>query len=182
MIKTNMQNTKDNSVTPVKWIAAILFRKPALLEAALTELTQVLSAIDYRSPPLAFDFTDYYQSEMGASLQRILVSFSEPGPPDQLIRVKQFATTIEQQFSSRGKRAINIDPGYLDLFKVVLASYKARGNKIYLGEGVWADPTLYFHKGGFQVFPWSFPDFKTGCYDQSLLKIRELHKNALNRR
>lgn len=167
------------SVKPVKYFAALLYRDETALTSALEQLSHAWSDIDYHSPAFAFDQTDYYQPEMGAHLKRILVSFGELVLPDRLVALKQLAGEIEQTLCIEQRRTVNIDPGYLDLFKVVLASYKARGNKIYLGDGVWADPTLYYAKGRFQTFPWSFPDFKTGTYDESLLEIRRLYKAAL---
>ena len=59
---------------------------------------------------------------------------------------------------------------------MVLASFKFQGQKIYLGSRVWADLTLYYRKGGWSVFEWTFPDFKAGLYDKTLLEIRRIYK------
>ena len=169
----------SNTVKPVKYFAAILYRDKAALETALDQLTIEWSGVDYRSSAFAFNQTDYYQSEMGTDLQRIIISFSGLALPDCLVTFKKLTDNIEQALSINFHRSVNIDPGYLDLFKVVLASHKARGNKLYLSDGVWADPTLYYEKGEFQTFPWTFPDFKDRRYDTVLLKIRKLYKEAL---
>ena len=116
---------------------------------------------------------------MGQQLQRILLSFSEPKAPDTLIEIKQLTTQLEDQFRVNNQRQLNIDPGYLDLFKVVLASNKGRGNKLYLGAGVWADMTLYYHRKTWHTFDWSFPDFKSGLYNETLLQIRTQYRQNL---
>ena len=85
---------------------------------------------------------------------------------------------IEQALSHKGNRRVNVDVGYLDLFKLVLASVKGRGNKLYLRDGVWADMTLLYQNGGFQSLPWTFPDFAAGVYNEDLRAIRDLLKAA----
>ena len=79
---------------------------------------------------------------------------------------------IEQQLSNKGKRRINLDPGYLDLSRVVLLSGKEGSHKIYLRNGVWADLVLLKDKGGYRNFPWTFPDIRTGRYDDFFLQLR----------
>lgn len=170
---------EQEGVAPVKWFIAILFKDEAVLERALSRLADSFCAIDFRSPSFPFTLTDYYQPEMGTGLRRMLASFSMLAPPDRLISLKTSTASLEKEYSREGKRAINIDPGYLDLFKVVLASFKGRGNKIYLGQGIWADFTLYYQKGAFYSFQWSFPDFKSGIYNEALKKIRDLYKRDL---
>ena len=126
---------------------------------------------------MAFDHTDFYEKEMGPGLKRKFVSFKALKNPDILVESKLVATEIELESErSAGKRAVNIDPGTLDYLKVVLASFKYQGQKIYLAKGVWADLTMYYRKGGWALFEWTFPDFKTGRYDQILLEIRSLYK------
>jgi len=83
---------------------------------------------------------------------------------------------IEQQFSNKGKRRINLDPGYLDLSRVVLLSRKEGSHKIYLRNGVWADLVLLKDKGGYRSFPWTFPDIRIGRYDEFFLQLRSEFK------
>ena len=71
---------------------------------------------------------------------------------------------------------MNIDCGYIDYDKVVLASAKYNGNKIYLDYGIWADLTLFFEKGKFYPYPWSFPDFRSGMYDAVFVEMRTRYK------
>ncbi len=165
-------------VEPVKFFAAILYSDKSRLELAREKLRLVHGEEDYISPPVPFDHTDFYQDEMGTKpLERIFISYSRLVAPDALVSAKLEADRIERELAGPdGGRTVNIDPGILDYQKVVLASFKFGGQKIYLGDGVWADLTLYYRKGGWSVFEWTFPDFKAGRYDSTLLDIRSVFK------
>ena len=91
---------------------------------------------------------------------------------DQLTDWKFLTAKIEQQLSNKGKRRINLDPGYLDLSRVVLLSGKEGSHKIYLSNGVWADLILLKDKRGYRNLPWTFPDIRTGRYNDFFLHIR----------
>jgi Domain of unknown function (DUF4416) len=165
-------------VEPVKFFVAILFSDQQMLEQAREQLRLVHGEEDYVSPPVAFDHTDFYKDEMGDKpLERIFISYRKLVAPDALVSAKLAADRIERELAGpAGGRTVNIDPGILDYHKMVLASFKFGGQKIYLGSGVWADLTLYYHKGGWSVFEWTFPDLKAGRYDSTLLEIRSLFK------
>lgn len=164
---------------PVKLIVAALYAREEILLAARDELMQAFGEIDFQSSRFPFDLTDYYAAEMGATLYRLFYSFAQLIPPQALASIKIETNRVEQMFVRAGKRTVNLDPGYLDTDKFVLASGKYHGYKIYLREGVWADMTLHYAKGHFTPLPWSFPDFQNGRYEAVFLRIRELYKKQL---
>ena len=94
--------------------------------------------------------------------------------------VKVLANKIECKFAVDGSRRVNIDPGYMDFHKLVLASVKFLGQKIYLGKGVYADPTLYYDKG-WKPYDWGFPDFRDGRYNDFLTLVRRAYRQKLRR-
>lgn len=168
--------------TPVKLIAGVLYRDERFFLEALRLLEERFSPEDYRGDPIPFDVTRYYEPEMGTGLLRRILSFDELiDPADGLVEAKLASRFMEEALMHQGKRMANIDVGYLDHHKVVLASFKERGNKIYLGSGVWADMTLFFRKGSVDPLPWSFPDFKAGLYDGNLLDIRKVYRAQMRR-
>lgn len=90
---------------------------------------------------------------------------------------------IEKRLSKSGKRRINLDPGYLDLHRVVLLSGKEGAQKIYLRNGVWADLVLLKDKGGYRDLPWTFPDLRNGRYNDFFMQVRaelKAEKNLSN--
>lgn len=169
----------DLSPAPrVKLFAGILCRDQELVERAKKALEEILGDVDYVSPARPFDFTTYYEAEMGAGLSRVFFSFERLADPADLVEIKLRTNTIEEELSGGRKRSINIDPGYLDFCKVVLASAKHGAQKIYMGRGIYADMTLLYEKGAFRPLPWCFPDFRSGRYDDILLAIRTLFKKG----
>ncbi len=170
---------KAKEGAPVKYIAAILCARGFDVERLLFPLLEErFGRIDYRGAPHPFGLTDYYQDEMGPDLSRLLVSFEPLRSPTELVATKLATAGIEEKLSEEGSRRVNVDPGYIDYFKVVLASFKEGPQKMYLGSGVYADPILLFNAGGYEPLPWTFPDFRTGVYREDFRAIRLIYKRA----
>ncbi|MCL5036800.1 MAG: DUF4416 family protein [Chloroflexi bacterium] len=162
---------------PVKFLAAILYNDEKAADEAVKKLVEIFGPVDFESSSFPFDFTDYYENEMGGPLFRKFVSFKNLRLPDFLLEAKIECARLEAGSAVDGKRTVNIDPGYIDHFKLVLASFKFGGQKIYMGGGIYADMTLWYSKGSFEPFAWSFPDFKSKRYDWLLMEIRRRYKS-----
>lgn len=164
---------------PVKLIAAILAGPGFDVDAKLLPgLEERFGRIDYRGPAHSFDGTDYYKDEMGPDLARSIVSFEPLLAPTDIVQAKLDTAAIEEDLAEEGGRRVNIDPGYMDYYKIVLASFKEGPQKIYLGEGVYADPILLFYEGEYAPLQWTFPDFKAGVYRDDFRAVRALYKKA----
>ena len=172
---------KPSPPNPVKLFIGVLYSDAERLQAARSRCEEVFGAIDYASSDYPFDVTDYYRGEMGWPIRRVFWSFAGLINPDELPRVKLTTNAIEDELAVDGGRRVNLDPGYLDYDKAVLASAKYNGQKIYLADGIYADLTLRYEKGHFYPYPWSFPDFKSGIYEKTFLRIRELYKGQMKR-
>jgi hypothetical protein len=162
----------------VQLILGVIYSDPGLLDRLEEAIEKRFGPIEARSDAFDFGETDYYQDEMGEGLKRIFYSFSDLIDPARLVDVKIESNRIEDEFALDGRRRVNVDPGYLDFYKLVLASAKFQGQKVYLGKGVYADPTLYYDKG-WKSCDWSFPDFKSGRYDEFLSGVRRSYKNKM---
>ena len=161
---------------PVKLFVGILYSDTTLLARSLEMLQELYGEIDFRSRSFNFTITDYYVAEMGKPIFRMFVSFQRLIHPRALARIKVETNGVEDRLAVDGQRKVNLDPGYMDYDKVVLASAKYNGQKVYLDEGVWADLTIHYEKGTFRPYPWSFPDFKLGTYDAVFLEMRRRYK------
>ncbi|HEY2148030.1 MAG TPA: DUF4416 family protein, partial [Pirellulales bacterium] len=69
---------------------------------------------------------------------------------------------------------LNLDPGYLTLAKLVLASTKDHAHLLYLGHGIYAEVTLYFKDGRWQHRDWTFPDYRRPDYQEFFTAARQL--------
>jgi hypothetical protein len=146
-----------------------------VLPVALEQLTARFGVIDFEGPDRPFDLTSYYEAEMGANLQRRLLAFASLRSPEELALAKLTCIEIEKSLASTQGRRVNLDIGYLDHNKLVLASVKAAGQKIYLKDGIYADLVARYAQGRYQPFAWTFPDFKDGRYDPELAELRSLY-------
>jgi len=180
-------------ITPVsgpvcKRVVAVLTAATAWDASLCAALESAFGAIDYRGPFVPFTGDTYYRDEMGDGLHRGWVSFREVRDPSALADWKHEARAVENRFrlpaadGAAGPRACNLDVGYLDPDKLVLASFKPGPFKLYLGRDVWADVILGYSRGVFTPTPWAFPDFRDGRYDKTLGVIREKLKADMRAR
>lgn len=159
---------------PIKLFIALLSSEGTHIEPALEMLCEVFGSVDFIGPTHPFDVTDYYEEEMGLNLSRRIVSFSGPHHADILVGAKLACIELEKGLSVEEKRTVNLDVGYLDHNKIVLASTKGAGQKIYLDSGIYADLAARYAHGKYNPFEWSFPDFKDGRYTEEFATLRKL--------
>ena len=171
-----MGNTRPTE--KVKLIAALISNNAALFNKARHILEKAFgNPVDFESETLDFTHTGYYNDEMGLNLKRKFFSFKRPVPLKDIEKTKLISNKIEQKFSINNKRSINIDPGYLDLAKLVLFSTKDYSHRIHAGKGIFAEVTLHFKNDTFNAWPWTYPDYRTGDYISIFNSIRERFKN-----
>ncbi len=169
------------AVDKVKLFIGILYSHDETLRRSHELLEQHYGRIDYRSESFRFDVTHYYEQEMGSNLYRMFICFQSLILPDRIARIKLETNAIEDALAINGQRTVNLDCGYMDYFKVVLASTKFAGPKIYLSDGIYADMTLRYEKGQFYPYDWTFADFKLGRYDRFFRIAREKYKIELRK-
>ena len=172
---------KPSQPPPVKLVCGLLYSDEERLQRARELLEIRFGPIDYKSRVFPFDITNYYEDEMGAPIFRLFYSFRDLIHPKELARIKIECNEIEDELAVEGKRKVNLDPGYMDYDKLVLASAKYNAHKIYLDFGIWADLTLTYRRGRFIPSEYAFPDFKTGMYEKDLLFIRARYKGQLRK-
>jgi len=162
---------------PVILFCGLIAAGEAVLHRALEPLRARFGGILLRSAILPFDFTDYYESEMGGGLVRQFVAFEEEIDPGCLAAIKLETNRLEQQLAEEAgnvsqRRTVNLDPGYVTPDKVVLATTKNYAHRIYLSNGIYAEVTLNFGKGTVRTFEWTYPDYRTAMAAEFFLAVR----------
>lgn len=160
---------------PVKLVIALIFKDETVLNTALGLLHRKFGDFDFQSENILFAYTDYYQKEFGTNLKRKFISFKKLVRPENLHRIKTLTNSLENKLSSNGLRQINIDPGYLDLAKFVLASTKDFCHRIYLDQGIYAEITLFYQDKAFLPWKYTYPDYRSNEYIAILNQVREIY-------
>lgn len=181
MQKAKRSKMQPSEPLPVKLICGVLYSNEGLVQQAAERMTTRFGNIDFKSPIFAFDTTDYYEAEMGTSICRQFWTFLKLINPKELAPIKIACNEIEMELARGGNRTVNLDPGYMDYDKFVLASAKYNAHKIYLDSGIYADLTLRYEKGRYKPSDYAFPDFKSGQYDETFLHIRARFKGQLRK-
>lgn len=169
-------------VRPVKLFISLLTSLPRAAPQVEEELTARFGPVDLRSETYSFDSTSYYDRQMGVPLTRRFYAFADLISPSALGGIKRRANDLEECCAvvpAGVERPVNLDPGYLEESKVVLASTKNFYHRIYVGEGIYAEVTMHWEEHQWQMLPWTFPDFRTRRYDAFFSALRRLYRQQL---
>ena len=181
----NARMAKAGKPAPVKLICGMIAGRGELFDEALRSLTEAFGPADIVSDVMDFDFTHYYDRQMGNPLYRRFAAFERLIEPDALTAAKLAANAIEERFSIQAAgsvpRPVNLDPGYVDQSKLVLASMKDFSHRVYLSQGVYAEVTLMYHKGDWTPLGWTFPDYASGRYGPFLTAARQALRRQLGK-
>jgi len=173
---------RSSDFIPEKLMCGILAGRDADLPQVRGELCSRFGPVDYERGPLPFDYTHYYDEEMGVPITRYFCSFRDLVSPDTLAGIKVFTNELEEKHAENGMRRVNLDPGCISLRRLMLASTKDNGRRIPLSGGIYAEITLVFIGGSFRPVPWTYPDFRSAEYLEAMKEIREIYKAQLKHR
>ena len=207
---------------PAKLIIGFIYRDILIKNKAISFLKKRFGKIDFQSPELDFNYTDYYFPELGAPLKRAFISFAQLKTEDKLAGIKLHTNKLEERFQLKdgstmlttggsttisperatcgkrslsislktsrtkrveglttGKRRINIDPGFLSLGKLILATTKDQCHRVYLGKGIFAEVTLFYKQKTFNPWPWTYPDYQSREYLEIFNSIRGIYQEQI---
>ncbi|HEX8947412.1 MAG TPA: DUF4416 family protein [Dissulfurispiraceae bacterium] len=157
-------------------LVGLLFSDDNYRIKAMELLEEKFGEAVMESPPIPWDFSEYYREELGEPITRRFVFFKNLIEKDTLSSIKLITNEIESALSSGGKRTVNIDPGYLTLAKVVLASTKNYSHRLYLRDGIYAEVTMMYQKqkGRFVPHVNAYRDYTDERYQRFFLTARIL--------
>lgn len=174
---------KPKDPKPAKLFMSLMAGEEEILQRGLVDLRSAFGEIDFMSERFSFNFTDYYTKEMGPNLFRYLITFQSLISPSSLAEIKHTTNWIEEKYSApNGNRRINIDPGYLCLEHVILATTKGYTHRPYLRDGIYADLTLIYRSKSFQTLEWTYPDYRQPQIVELFNRWRARYAEALKGR
>ncbi len=137
--------------------------------------------IELESPAFDFTETEYYASTMGPNLHKVFFALQRPFDPADLVDVKLLTNKWEDEYVGLGRhpepRPLNLDPGYITLGKLILASTKDFAHRIYLNRGIYAEVTLHYKHHRWQHHDCTFADYRRDDYQRFFSLCRErLHR------
>jgi hypothetical protein len=168
--------------SPVKLFLGVLASEAAHLSEVESRLSSEFGPIDLRSAEIPFTFTDYYRRETGDHIVRVFFSFERLIEGDRLPEIKLWTNTLEAEFASEHsdvQRPVNLDPGYIENAKVVLASTKNFYHRMYLGRGIFAEVTMHYRNNAWEFFPWTYPDYQSPEYQEFFVALRRRYREQL---
>jgi hypothetical protein len=145
-----------------------------IFDEAVRILTEQFGEIFLTSPAVPWDHSSHYREELGWPILRQFIFFSSVIDTGLLADVKLKTIEIEDSLSDGGKRRINLDPGYITLAKVVLASTKNYSHRIYLGKGIYAEVTLIYRTNEHTYTPhlFTYTDYQDNANIDLFIKAR----------
>jgi len=120
---------------------------------------------------------------MGPGLKKQFLVFDGSFDPQHLPKRKLESNQLEEQLARLGTfaelRPVNIDPGYLTLTKLVLASAKDRAHRLYMADGIYAEECLYYLDGSWQARPWTYADYRRADFQVFFVEARKILKRSM---
>lgn len=170
---------KTSRPEPVKLVVGLLAASTELLGEAAHRLGAIFGPIDEQSPPVPFAYTSYYAEELGQAPWRQWLSFARLIDPGELAGIKIQTNALEAEWTVEGRRPVNLDPGYISLTGLTLATTKGFWHRIYIGQGIYAEVTLPFHRGAFRPQEWTYPDYRAPEHIEFFTQLRRGYREQL---
>jgi len=153
-----------------------LYRDADVFEQSEEILENSFGDTLYISPTLPWDYSSYYRNEIGEQLCRQIIFFKNIVDSELLVDIKLKTNEIESALSLDGRRQINLDPGYLTLAKVVLASTKNYAHRLYLGKGIYGEITLIYKDETYSPHIFTYRDYQDKSHIDIFIEAREMLK------
>ncbi|MCA9243806.1 MAG: DUF4416 family protein [Phycisphaerales bacterium] len=174
---------KPRRPDPVKLICGVLANDADRLRRAQQLMTRRYGPIDAESPITPFDHTDYYAEEMGPGLLRGYWAFERLIHCEQIAEIKLETNAMEQRLGDEMldeyPRPVNLDPGYLSLNKLTLATTKDANHRVYVGHGLYVEPTLRYEHENWRPWPWTYADYQLDATRAFFRDVRGAYRTQL---
>ena len=157
-----------------KLIVGVIYSDEEIYKRAVEMLTEAFGEIDGESEHFSFsrEFSDYYDGELGGEGMRVIFSFAEPVSPDRQAEIKLLTNDMERRLSVGADRRVNLDPGFINHGRLMLATTKKAGFRIPLSDGIYTELTLFWARGEWQRLPWTYRDYQSERVQRFITEVR----------
>ena len=157
-----------------KLIIGVIYNDPCVYERAMAALVERFGEVEDECEQFSFskEFSDYYDGELGGEGLRKIYSFKTLVDPSEQAEIKEFTNALEAEFSVDGNRKINLDPGFINHGRLMLATTKNVGFRIPLKRGIYTEMTLFYARGAWHKFPWTYRDYQSEKVQKFLTRVR----------
>jgi hypothetical protein len=163
---------------PVLLLLAAFSRHEAAFDWTRQRAIEAWGPIAMESPAFSFTETNYYKATMGPDLRKVFFAFQGGMDPASLADIKLATNRWEEEYAEMTvhsePRPLNLDPGYITLAKLVLASTKDFAHRIYLSRGIFAEITLQYRHQRWAHHEYTFPDYRREDYQQFFSDCRRM--------
>lgn len=158
-----------------KLIVGVIYHDKEVFRQATEILVREFGEIEDVSEEFSFskEFSSYYDDELGGEGKRLIYSFKNTVDPSRQAEIKEFTNNVESKFSVEGKRLINLDPGFINHGRLMLATTKNTGFRIALKNGIYTELTLFYARGKWNKFPWTYRDYQSERVQRFLIGVRK---------
>lgn len=165
-----------------KLIVGVIYSDKEILESALERLREKFGEWDMVSEEFSFskEFSDYYDDELGGEGLRRIYSFERTVDASRQAEIKEWTNALEAELAVDGKRKINLDPGFINHGRLMLATTKKAGFRIPLKRGIYTELTLFWARGQWNKLPWTYRDYQSERVQNFITEVRK--KYLLQRR
>ncbi len=160
-------------------IMGVLSSRPEEEEQLRHQLMESFGKLAAESEVHPFYWTRYYQKEMGPAIRRYFLAFDQLRDPADLAAVKIRTNGMEDAFREKGQRKINLDPGFLSLNRLILATTKDTAHRVPLRDGIYAELTLLYQCGRYKALEWTYPDYASEEFAPFFLQLRDVLRRKL---
>lgn len=157
-----------------KLIVGIIYNNEELYNRAIDALVKEFGEIEDMCESFSFskEFSTYYDEELGGEGFRRIISFKALVEPDRQADIKTFTNRLELELSEGGNRRVNLDPGFINHGRLMLATTKPQGFRIPLKDGIYTELTLFYARGEWHKLPWSYRDYQSKRVQDFLTLVR----------
>ena len=158
-----------------KLIVGVIYSDKEIFDKAMKMLTDAFGETDGMCEEFSFseEFSNYYDDELGGEGLRRIYSFKKTVDASRQAEIKEMTNEFERILSVDGKRKINLDPGFINHGRLMLATTKKAGFRIPLGRGIYTELTLFWARGGWQKLPWTYRDYQSERVQKFITAVRK---------